>query len=420
MDGAAIVCCGSGLVTDAGLCIVDLDLRNAWCPVLMVGRQEASTIGAAVIPFPSLFRGGPHYGETLIEDAADQLTAARVLSMRLLSDWLPDADFPLLSELLVDLSDATGAERIFYPDVRAWLRVVFGVEVHDDVASAKNQAVLETLPHPPVGGSAADRRAGLTLRLSCDSIPSLSILALRRNQRSTDDDRISFITMDPVDNRPRALLTQPSARTSASPLGEPCRVPTLSSDDDSAGLGIASSVPTAISFRRADISAARLFIPVGGDLAPLASVERMAPIRVLIAASTLSPRLLYMLASQSVADRLEIRILDDNPESQDAARALAKTLFPERVSACDPIRDAAAEGLQDDDFILELDGSVTLHDLRTLQVLADLASEDRVASAGCLIIELSARGAMARPVLAGRWSVRRGEITAPDQNGSDT
>ena len=168
-DGALVLLAGGREIRSVAA-LVTVTLLNPFEPLLLVFTGEDGAIDAIdVLPFPSLVRGGLHSPERLIGGSgADDLTATAYVAAELLASWLIRLENPenAVGNIELDPALSTGLEPALNEDLLAWLSRI-GVSVRGaDRASESLSAQLDT--------KAAPRRAGHTLRLPADCIPTFA------------------------------------------------------------------------------------------------------------------------------------------------------------------------------------------------------------------------------------------------------
>ena len=406
-DGDALILCGEDLVAGDGPLFVAARTRNPFLPLLITLVTAGGTLHAAtLLPFPSLLAGGVHRGEVSARPwIGSRLEDAKALSEALLRAHLTGGDAPSIAAIAIDPTGATGAERIFSAPVREWLALVARVRVTitgDDVPGF----LAERLPDAEHAAAAEDRagRGLALLTLPCDALPTVAAL-FGRGALGPDGHVIgTFVAADPIDAAPYACVFQPAAAGAGlgplQPVGAPPPFPWLKTIRDP-GLGAApGGTPVAIRYHSERTSDAGLLLRRAPDTTGPLLAAAAAPVRAIEAIVAVCgstgrvPGLLQSLANQRYADVLRVAIVVGRDAQVDAGpiEAAARRLFADRhrivfTGTGDIAADLdAAASASDAEYLLFADGSVVLHDPRTLETLVTLAQAPGVASAGCLMV----------------------------------
>lgn len=400
----ALALVGEALTGETGTSFVTAQLVDPFSPLLVTVSDPDGTLRSAeIVPFPSLCRGGPHYGETCAYDAA----AGYLASLRSLSDKLAPKLLArrkdgkrAVTRLIVDLTQANGSEAIFQPAIRGWLREFMGVafSTANPPEDPKTAAYLrdalgaaETGPETPASGS---------LTLPADAIPAIGTLLA---ERSDGDARrpASYVVTDDARRVPRWLVAMP---------GDPALLviqPEGASGFPILGAGAGTSVgsPAAIRFRSlAPAAEASLLLPAPADW----SVERLArppgkpsqhdrSVSAIIPANGLDADgfavLLESLSLQTCAADIDVTLVGGPAQDRESMRAALSKYFPGRhfivgdqpgPNQSQGINRAAARS--DSRFVVIADGRTMLHDPRTLDVLRTLSDGPRIGCAGSMTV----------------------------------
>jgi hypothetical protein len=396
----------------------DIATSNPYLPLLFtLTTTDGAMIAATLLPFPSLCRGGAHYGELLsASDGKDYLTALRAVSHLLLEERLSDAGPPALARIEVDLREATGAERIFSADLRSWLGQESGVAIAPAAPTrgGEGRAVryLEEAVSTPASAPPSATRP-FTLRLPADAIPSLRVLVSRQLPWLHDGEQMvgAFVVVAKADGAPRWCIMPPGHADLASlqPAGGSGFPILLGSGSamraPAAEPRAAHPEPLLLALRFCDLSqppTSKLVAPVApeapGPLLPALSVNYKSQLSVLHHVSGSPAHLeafLESLQRQRIPTAPEVILVLAADRSDHAALAadLLPRYFPETGRIVrQPERADRAERLQaaaataQGQFLLFVGDDVILHDARTLVTLLTLAHYERAASASCLMI----------------------------------
>lgn len=406
---------------------IDIDLADSFSPLLIcVVATDGAILASSLLPFPSLCRGGAHYAELCAAFGdAGYTEALRSLSRSLLSELLSGGPPFAFRGVQLDLRGATGAERIFAPEVAAWLGRLFGLAVasRDDAAREGDvghawlrQAIAaERERTSPMARERCEERrsAGWAdLILPADAIPTVRALVSRRWPAAADgpdrDHAASFLTAYPTTGEPAWLVSVPPMGEwllDLQPVGIGLRYPVIRQARNAPEPGLPGAdapPPAAIRFREAGTSnKAHLILPLSVDPVSFPLVKpypRDLGVAVMVSVSDLSvdhlPQLAASLALQADASRLRLLLLVAPSQAEVLAAqapALAR-VFPGSIAfvAADVGSRGAhlnrAAAMTGEDLLLVCDGRVLLHDPRTVDILATLAANDRVASAACMLV----------------------------------
>jgi hypothetical protein len=371
--GALVEIAAADLRGDGPL-FADAAMRNPFLPVLIAVSDGT----AGLLPFPSLCRGGAHYGELrVLAEWPSYMTGLRQVSRSLADEFAgwPDAPGFAIGALKVDACEATGSERIFSDSFKHWLHELFALEVAltatGEAPSDKMRGHLERRAQS--GGRVRNSAPGLCLTVPADALPSIGALVSRRLCLPDEAGAVvgSYVIADADTGTPRCGVSMPPLNGFLVPLqpaGAPIPFPLLSREDGANGECKAAGMPLAIRFlsQSAPHEAALLFprAPASQVLERTLSEEerRQATISVLVSGENSS--FLASLSRQTMAAQCEIVAMAG---SSNAA-----------------INDAAARATGD--YLLLAGGTIVLHDPRTVETLLLMARNHEVASAGCVIV----------------------------------
>ncbi len=393
---------------------VDIATYNAFSPLLFVlGTPGEEILSLTLLPFPSLCRGGAHYGELLAVGAGQAyLEAMRSLSHSLIEERLHAGPSPLPLRIEVDLTGATGAERIFNTDLRQWLSRSLNVElapegrppaVYEAAATYLEQAV-RTQPL-----TERDAKPGGVLRIPADALPSLTVLFAGRLLGRPAQVDGPFVVADAADGAPKWLVSPPAVEPSLATLQPQKRafpvLASLTSVLDPSSVQAASPPGFPLAIRFCDLSApdpTRLIMPFAleksGPLLPDARCVGETRVCVVHHASLTPDHLQAFLESLKFQDGvsgLEIVVYlgEERAEELAAARELLRRHFPDKGSVI-PYSGASGYGARLNragesarhGLLLLAGGDIILHDPRTITTLAGLAQHDKTASASCMLL----------------------------------
>lgn len=412
-------------ILESGPVVLDVPLTNPFFPLLVcVNSASGALLALSLLPFPSLCRGGAHYGELLatcearsdLDNLAD--LSARYLAARLgqpVPDWAID-------RIRVQTGNALGSERIFRPDIRLWAAVCFNLPIMpegdpaSDAGPGEAELVKSLLEWPQSYAplSTAFRAKGSPgadgcLTLAADCIPSIGIMVAGDGRESLADRPAILAVADAPTAVPAWSLTRspayPSPKSGSLSAGHfPSLGPiaaTASKTDGAATPEKEGALCLAVRF--ANLShpdEARLLMPFSPETSlPGARPETRPRISVFIACSGQENALRTALQALFLQDRIELcDIVLSVPEDDEQARQIAATVGemdapcplrvshrPETSGPGDALMSAAAD--MTGDQVLVMSDAVVLHDPRTLSLLAGMTSEPDVASASCMLVE---------------------------------
>ena len=408
-DTGALTLLSATPLPEIGPGFVDVPMLNPLMPVLLeLCDAGGFTQGYALLAFPSLLRGGLH----AVERAAHQMAPDAMAEFWRLSDALLDEMLAgprhegfsvagLAVRTAGDASgDATGAERLFQPPVRSWLRGLFGLGLAADGPAPE--------PGDPGAAWIADclddapmrRGTGLTLSLPPQAVPTLSALVSRRMALPAKCRRAAgpWLIADTATTRPLWSVAGPLSDTATS--GQPVLSAPDTTDDAAAHDWIAP-LHLAVLFTPAVApNPACQFLPVAlDDPAREAGAQPSGPISVVLTvdAPDMSGAALTALTHQQGITIGEVLVRFASRTSADADNG-ATFAMVQGAFGKEPVREIApATGRLDDldrvaaeadhDLVLFLDADVVLHDPGTLAHLVcglTAAPEAGTISAGLL------------------------------------
>lgn len=399
--------------------LVDITTQNPYCPVLFVlGTQAGEILSLNLLPFPSLCRGGTHYGE-LLAVAPDQayLAAIRSVSGTLVEHRLRAGLSHVRVE--VDLATAIGTERIFSSHLRQWWKRCLKVELASrGPASSTGEGPRSYLEEALCTPADEGAEPGLVLSLSADAVPSLTSLIAPPLAHYAARPGL-FVIADNLDAAPKWLVSPPDVQPSLStlqPQGRGFPVSMSSKSSGEAPSDQAASAPVfPLAIRFCDLSdppAARLMTPFAlektGPLLPEAHLVEDARVSVLYhpsGAPGTPGNLQVFLETLEFQKRVSIEeVVVLLPEVDYQALTAARELlarhvgnrgrvvaYPSGSGYGTRLNDAAAAARSD--FLLIADGGIILHDERTLATLAGLAQHEKTAAASCMLLQRTDRPA---------------------------
>lgn len=401
--------------------ILDIALANPLAPLLItMFDSEDFLVGADVIPFPSLCRGGTHAAElAALGPTGDSSADLRIVGGYLLVELLSkDLEEDRLSRIVVDARTATGAEAMFSAPMMSWLRGYLGLEIQFSELEHRIEADrgdpsavehLQSIVHR-AGEPVTPRRDNNSyLAVAANAVPTISALVTRRLWEDRSGSNSSAVATSLIvdgaktgtsrwfvrqadqgqvaawsDRGPSCfpLLVPPSNRTASS----------LAKNMPLAILAKHGKPPQSLTLIHPSMGGISPSVPVSSDASPTAGISVLV---VLGERCKGLDTLLASLASQNHADDLEIIIHQCGASSAVVANVTAalESSFPGHYqihsSAYVVPRGVAYEVLArtaTKPFLLFIDEWIVLHDNRTLDTLLAIAVAADVGTASCMIL----------------------------------
>lgn len=388
---------GEAVVTTP-LDVADFTLANPLLPTLfVVCRPDGEVIGALLLTFPSLCRGGLHYAELLV--APDQANVCAITAgdryARQLEAILEGREAALVQSIRADLAGADGTHPMFQSDLQDWLDLVMRVDiaipaVHESLNPASADFINERIAS---GARHAERSsASAILVVPSDSVPTIGGLVAAAGVGEAvepSETNVSFLIAqsDPA----KTTLAIELPRSSPLPAGRSSWAAPLPFPRMAGSRALPVDLHAAI--RNAggrQLAESELLQPVAQPLEILTVPAAARALIVVVEAELWTlPALeagLGALRLQRGSDDVRLCLLNPNSE----CRALAESAFPGRT-ATRPDFHAFVEGLGDED-VLHLGPGVILHDDRTLMTFQSLLADAGAASASCPIIACARHG----------------------------
>ena len=250
LDAPELILVAEEVISAPAMNLVDVELANAYLPVLMtVTTPQGDLVSTGILPFPSLCRGGVHYAELVAAGLAagylQDLWSYSETLLRKLLGTPADPEYFSVGRIGLDIAGATGAEKIFSPDTRAWLAAVMNIgcvavnsaaitnpKVRDHLSSALAPPICATgiLPAEPI--TRRERQGKLNLTLPPDAIPSLNTLVSRTLAVPTEGGAAmgSFVMAENLSLTPKWFVMVPPVHgelLSLQPITNPCPYPVL-------------------------------------------------------------------------------------------------------------------------------------------------------------------------------------------------
>lgn len=407
-----------GLVCD-GISILDVRLANPYLPVLLTLTDSAGRLlDTTIIPFPSLCRGGSHYGEALaVAPHVGAIDAVRKTSSEILENWLGAGSPRPTIHLEVELTGANGTERLFSQSFKDWLLQVGECTVMPLQQAEPADPVQEWL-HAKARIGPVQTRPLLAPRLSLSAacLPSLHALFCGP---AGDQGFAPIVLCEGIDGTPQWVLTPPREHWdlgAAQPIGAsafpcwgtlegavvPAKAEVTSSDTrpPAALHFLARQAPTnseLVAPFAPDVAAKRL---IGGiELPePALSLSVILPFDGTADADAFTATLEALLL-QAWPGSLQV-IISAPEQHRSAAEGLLQRGLSQQTAAPELRMGEVVSGSTDEldknlntaaeratgQLLLMMSEDVLLHDRRCFQVLAGLLSLPSVTSASCMLI----------------------------------
>lgn len=375
---------------------IEVRMVDPLAPLLVIlSRPDGALVESAVVPFPSLLRGGLHYGElAVLETAPGSMATLAEYSQMLVLEWLGWEQGPdsfAIRRVEIDMRGASGTEPIFRPVLLSSIARHFGLAVRaldGSYAPQRSQLVSALETDGPAG--AGRENASCTLVIPCDAIPSIYGLVARRMPHELSLSR--FAVVDAATARPLADISMPFDEGLAlfQHSEMPAHAPYVaSSGGREAGSG-ASAFPLAVRhYNRLAWQAAPL-MPVSPDRElPMAIDEGLdKAISVIIDVGQATADLVNCLAAlerQIGSERLDI-ILVGWPDDAPLPSCELKVRTVDGRGLAPAGRLNAAAQISAADQLIFLAPSVLLSDPRITAVLSRLADRPATASVACALV----------------------------------
>lgn len=401
----ALIALDEVALPEVGPGFIEIALDNPLMPLLLeLADGNGTTRGFALLPYPSLLRGGLHHAESV----ANQLSLMPMddiwrLSLALLREHTAGAAQGGFSvaRLVMRLAGATGAEAVFSPQVREWLSSLFGLGLHAAGTAEEDDQGTAWL-RSSLGNNASGRGDGLTLTLPARAIPSLQALVSRRLHLPEGhmDAPGPWLVSDAVHAKPLWSVAMP-ASAAASPdmplLSRGGMQASTTEADDTNTQGPShwmAPLHLAVVLHTIDIPNDTVqFFPIAPD-ANIAPPQAPADICIVLTVSDPAEAEASLIALQTQTGLHQMNIIlrgRTRSTTDDLERIAAKAnqLFGKRL----PVMPSHADTLEDLDALLAatpaqhivvMDAAVILHDVHIIAALgAELAAGPRIASVSC-------------------------------------
>jgi hypothetical protein len=400
--------------------LADVPTVNPLLPILIAASDAEGVLeGLFLLPFPSLCRGGCHYGELVAGEGGSLMERLLALSASLAETWLTgDQGAFTIGRIDVDLANARGSEMIFSRAVQLWLdscfdvrcRPINGSAIADERVRLDLEERLRGVKDKAEELSERERSASYALQIGAGAIPSLQAIVARGAPPVGSAGLGASILVDGATGKPRwlldlALLENQWTDGAPSPKVIPLRERASQADQPAA---IDAAHGFALALTACNDSAAR--VELFGSSTRLAKSGRAirnpsAPPEI----SVLCPywgderrfaAFLDSLRLQTNVTNLEVIVTAESRRTESGASLedLVRRFFPDgKVISCDNRMlpgtrlNLMAERARCD--LLLVAAGVLLHDPSTLDVLRHIAEEEKAATIGCGLHSVAAAGA---------------------------
>lgn len=405
--------------------LADVPTVNPLLPILVAASDAEGVLeGLFLLPFPSLCRGGYHYGELVAGDGGSLMERLQARSASLAETWLASAQGAFtIGRVDVDLTNARGSEIIFSRAMQLWLDSCFDVRCRpingSAIADEQVRLYLEERLHGVKDQaeelSERERSAGYALQIGASAIPSLQALVARGAPVVSSAGLGASILVDAATGKPRWLLDLArldaglleNQWTDGAPLPKVIPLAERASQaDQPAAVHLAHGFALALTACNDSAAQAPLFAP-GTHLAKSGRASRnpseQAEISVLCPYWGDERRFAAFLDSlrlQTNVTNLEVIVTAETRRTGSGAslESLVRRFFPDgKVISCDNRTlpgtrlNLMAERARCD--LLLVAAGVLLHDPSTLDVLRSIAEEEKAATIGCGLHSVAAAGA---------------------------
>jgi hypothetical protein len=396
-DGEGTLHCVAEAVPEGGEAdCIEVRIIDPVGPLLLVlAGRDGALVDSAVVPFPSLLRGGLHYGElAVLETAPGSMATLAEYSQMLALEWLGWDEGPdsfAIGRIAIDMRGASGTEPIFRPELVVSIARHFGVAVgaHEGSFAPERSQLVAMLDMAGQAGAARDA-AAVALVLPSDALPSIYALVARRMPHDRSLSR--FAVVDAATARPQADISLPFDEGLAlfQHADMPAHAPyVLSSGDGKAGDG-GPVFPLAVRHYNRLAWQADPLIPVSPDRAMPAEADKGIDksITVIIEVGQEAEGIAHCLAAlenQIGAEALDV-ILAGWPDDLPLPRCELPVRSIDRRETTRAGRLNAAAQLSEAERLMFLASGVLLSDPRTAATLSRLADHPGTASVACALV----------------------------------
>ena len=414
--------------------LADVPTVNPLLPILVAASDAEGVLeGLFLLPFPSLCRGGCHYGELLSGQGGSVMERLLALSTALAEAWLTGDRGPYtIGRIDVDLANARGSEIIFSRAMQLWLdscfdvrcRPINGSAIADERVRLYLEERLRGEEGEAEGLSERERSASYALQLGAGAIPSLQAMVARGAPAVGSAGLGASILIDGATGKARwlldlarldaGLLENHGTDGAPSPKVIPLREQASHAEQPAtshAAHGVALALSTTC-----DDSAARveLLRPVtrltksGGAVRNPSAPPEISVLCPYWGDERRFAAFLDSMRLQTNVTNLEVIVTAASGRAEAGASLenLVRRFFPDgQVITCDDETlpgtrlNLMAERARCD--LLLVAAGVLLHDPSTLDALRHIARETKAATVGCVLRGVAGRAGLAHLHCAG-------------------
>lgn len=418
-DGDGRLHCVAEAVVGGGEAdLVEAQLVDPFGALLVVfALRDGGLVDSAVVPFPSLMRGGLHHGElAVLETAPGSMATLADYSQTLALEWLGWPEGPerfAIGRIAIDMRGASGTEPVFRSSVLSSVARQFGIVMRaqeGSYAPQREQLVAAIAAVEPAGGMAPREAANGVLVLPCDAVPSIYAMVARRLPHDPSLSR--FAVVDAATVRPLADVSLPYdaglARLQHAEM--PAHAPFLALAEAQQAGGGAPIFPLAVRHYGKLAWQADPLFPVSPDQDLPMGHETGADTTITVIIDTARgaeglTSCLAALENQIGTGALDV-VIAGWPDGAPLPSCDLPIRSIDRRELTLAGRLNAAAALSEAARLMFLDPSVLLSDPRTLALLAHVADRPGTASAACALATESQDDTPAKVHSAGYFPTR--------------
>jgi hypothetical protein len=373
--------------------LVRLHLQCPLGPVLLAWlAPDGTLLHAALIVFPSLYRGGLHHAEAMavgvLRDESDPVTGY----MAELAAELFGTDPPLLGRVSVQMRGANGAEAIFQSAVAVGLQRHFKVEIvastPTDIPLPSAESLSGIFPDSPI---LLRRRGASELLLPPDMVPTLAALCSSAKSGRVGAGTFCIVPRGDPAEAVLACLPHPDAVTMrlahpALPTAQPLWLPGPTSEPLRQ-----SGMPCAIRTMNFQVWQVDQLLPLSFDIVvpdAHAGDDALPTISVLLRHDGTATEL--DLSLRAIAAQTDVHILGIEVVSHQPGVALPTGANgSNNVTILAEGTVAGSDRWEPSSHLVLLDTAVLAHDSRTFAILAGLCRAGGIGAATCALVASS-------------------------------
>ena len=401
--------CGEAAVAGTSETIVRLNLQAHFAPVLLTLIDTSGhLVDSTLLVFPSLCRGGVHFGELAGSSCdAGMLVAAREWSLGLLNKHIAASTggpTTALSHIEIGIDGANGTEPALDSDLLNWLISDLGVNVTVRSANVNDSSIAAIKAEvTALGSPTAPRPAGACLVLAPRSVPTLGALFATNGDLVGGACRTLYMDAEAGSVTHRFDYLQNAELTDCLTPTQGRLMPGLRGnipDGTSTSLNVTDMIDLAIYWPETPPAAVQAFFPSGAaDIsAPLKATAQARPLSVIVDATSgqvdISALLISIDALRNAFDIKSVIVCHapgKQPNPPEVPEVLANKVRIISVSSKAGTRRLsealqAANAVECANRVLVLDETVVLHDARVADQLWSACELEGVGSASCPLV----------------------------------